>query len=154
LEEVRNNNQDDTHVQILYGKSGLLESLESAVKSAAATDKVMRIIGGVSDKAFYETVGEWYPTYIQLQKQYNVKKLLLAPEAHSGGFRRHCNKKSQDEFRFLPTGLETPAFHRITRELVNIEVYSHQPIIIQIRNKTIARSYIDSFELLWKQSVA
>lgn len=54
--------------------------------------------------------------------------------------------------RVWPSGLTSPTFNRITQEMVSIEVYGAEPLIIQIKNKTIAQSYIESFDSLWKQA--
>lgn len=151
LERLRQRSMDDIHVQILYGRQGLLDNLQSSIESAGRTDKLIRIIGGADDKNFYDLLGDWYKTYLQLQKQHGVSKHLIAPVNHSEYFRKHYAAEPGNEFRFMSEGLSNPTFTRITSEMVSIEVYGQEPIIIQIRNKTIADAYLQSFQLLWQQ---
>ena len=54
--------------------------------------------------------------------------------------------------RTLKEGLSSPTYTRITQEMVAIEMYKPQIVVIQIYNKIIAQAYLDSFELLWKQA--
>ncbi len=152
LELLRAKNLDDVHVEILYGKNGLITTLETAVQSAARTDKVIRIIGGASDKEFYDLVGGWYPKYQKMALDQGVKKKLIAPEGYTSRFSNHFHSEPGNEVRTWQAGLSTPTFNRITQEMVSIEVYGKEPIIIQIKNRTIAKSYIESFESLWKQA--
>jgi len=154
LERLRQRSMDDIHVQILYGRQGLLDNLQASIESAGRTDKLIRIIGGADDKRFYDLLGDWYKTYLALQKQHGVAKHLIAPENHSEHFRKHYASEPGNQFRFMSVGLSNPTFTRITSEMVSIEVYGQEPIIIQIRNKTIAEAYLQSFQLLWQQGKA
>jgi hypothetical protein len=150
LEQLRQKAQDDLHVQILYGRQGLLDNLQGGIESAAQGDKIVRIIGGANDQVFYDLLGSWYKTYADLQQKYGVKKQLIAPVNTSDLFRKHYSAEKGSEFRFMPAGISSPTFTRITNEMVSIEVYGQEPIIIQIRNKTIAQAYLESFALLWQ----
>lgn len=151
VELLRQASQDDLHVHILYGRRGLLDNLETAIQSAGRTDKIIRIVGGVSDNVFYELLGDWYKEYRRLQEELGVKKQLIAPENDSDNFKQRYAQEPGNEFRSLNVGLTTPTFTRITQEMVSIEVYGKEPVIIQIQNRTIAQSYLESFKLLWEQ---
>lgn len=144
---------DDLHVQILYGRRGLIDNLEAAIQSAGRTDKLIRIIGGASDKVFYDLLGDWYKDYRKLQEDLGVGKQLIAPKNDSENFKRYYAQEPGNEFRFLNVGLSSPTFTRITQEMVSIEVYGKEPVIIQIQNRTIAQSYLESFKLLWKEGM-
>jgi len=152
LQVLREKSQDELHVEILYGRSGLLETLESAIRSAAKTDKLIRIIGGADDQSFYDLVGDWYPTYLKLLTDLGVSKRLIAPANYSKLFQEHYQQEPGNEYRLMSVGLTSPTFTRITQELVSIEIYGSEPIVILIRNHTVARGYLESFELLWKQA--
>lgn len=151
LEQLRQKSTDDMHVQILYGRQGLLDNLQAAIESAGRTDKMIRIIGGASESVFYDLIGNWYATYADLQKKHGVTKRLIAPINNSDQFRKHYAAEPGNEVRFMPAGITSPTFTRITLEMVSIEVYGVEPVIIQIRNKTIAQAYLESFKLLWEQ---
>lgn len=153
LGELRTKAEDDFYVELLYGRNGLIDNLEASLRSAAATDKIVRILGGATDELFHDLIGDWHEDYVKLQKKLGVKKYLIAPEGLSEGYVEHFkNEVEGNACRAWKPGLSRPALTRITKKMVGIEVYSAEPIIIQIHNDTIAQSYIESFELLWNQA--
>lgn len=138
-------------VRTLIGQEGFVTNMKDIVESAARQkDKTMRILGGARDTEFYEVIGDWYADYKVMIDKYGVRKLLVAPSAHSAGFKKYFAKEKNTELRTLPGGLNTPLYTRITEEMVSFEMYKPEILIIQIRNSTIAKNYLDSFELLWK----
>lgn len=80
-----------------------------------------------------------------------MKKRLLAPEPFSNVFKRKFAQEKDTELCTLPHGLSSPTYTRITKEMVTIEILKPSVVVIQIRNKAVARSYLDAYELLWKQ---
>ncbi|MBI5227190.1 hypothetical protein HY988_01260 [Candidatus Micrarchaeota archaeon] len=55
------------------------------------------------------------------------------------------------EQRYLPKGIRTPAFMNIFQEYVGIMVVTEkQKLCILIKNKEVAESYFQYFDLLWK----
>ncbi len=154
LELLQQKAQDEVHVQILYGRQGLIDTLEAALESAGRTDKLVRIIGSANDPFFYELVGDWYPTYEKRQRELGVTKQLIAPRPpvnEEALFVKNFGPGSGNEYRYIPAGLSNPTFTRITPEMVSIEIHAKEPIVIQIVNKTIADAYLKSFSLLWEQ---
>lgn len=143
---------DTTEVRTLYGQQGFFDNLKDIIQSAAQTDRIMRIIGGAQDVSFYETLGDFYEQYLKLLESYNVKKFLLAPENYSNEFKEKFAQEGQTVLKTQTTGLSSPTYTRITSEMVSIEVYSKEPVIVQIKNRAIAKSYLEHFDLLWKQA--
>lgn len=144
---------DVVSVRTLVGREGFITNLQEVVESAARQkDNTMCIIGGARDSDFYETIGDWYDDYIELLKKHRVKKRLLAPGSFSDIFKKKYSKEQGTELRTVPQGLSSPTYTRITEEMVTIELYYPSIVIIQIQNKAVAQSYLDSFELLWKQA--
>ncbi len=140
-------------VRTLIGQEGFVTNMKDIVESASRQkDHTMRIIGGARDTEFYEVIGDWYDDYKVMIEKYGVRKLLVAPAAHSAGFKKYFAKERGTELRTISGGLNTPLYTRITEEMVSFEMYKPEILVIQIRNSTIARNYLDSFELLWKAS--
>ncbi len=53
--------------------------------------------------------------------------------------------------RYLPKGIKTPAFIHIFNDYVGIMVITeHQKLSILIKNREIAQSYLEYFNLLWR----
>lgn len=151
LELLRQKAVDDVHVEILYGRKGLLANLEAHAKSAAATDKLIRIIGGAGD-VLYDILGKEYDVYQELTKKLDVKKRIIMPQGYEENPEDKFHNEDGNEMRIWQEGLSSPTFNRITQEMVSIEVYGKEPIIIQIKNPTIAAAFVESFDSLWKQA--
>lgn len=154
--ELRQKQQqkDAVTVRTLVGQEGFITNLTEVIESASRQqDKTMCIIGGAKDSDFYQTVGDWYPSYVRLLAKYDVKKRLLAPASFSQEFKEKYAKEDGTLLCTLPHGLSSPTYTRITEEMVTIELYEPSVMIIQIRNKAVAQGYLDSFELLWKSSL-
>ena len=119
---------------------------------AVRKNKTMCIIGGAKDSDFYDAVGDSYPKYLKLLKDKKISKYLVAPETFSKEFKAKFKKEEKSYLRTLPKGLNAPTFTRITEEMVSIEIYKPSLVVIQIRNPIIAKSYLDSFWLLWENA--
>lgn len=153
LRRIQQQKQDVINVRTLIGREGFKTNLENIIDSAAKQkNREMCIIGGAKDVDFYETAGDWYPTYTKLLDKKNIKKRLLAPASYSTVFKKNFVAEKNTELRTLTKGLTSPTYTRITEEMVSIEMYQPQIVIIQIRNKLIAQAYLDSFQLLWNNS--
>lgn len=140
-------------VRTLIGREGFVTNMKDIVESAShQKDNTMRIIGGAHDTEFYDVIGDWYKKYKVMIEKYGTRKLLVAPSAHSASFKKYFAKENNTELRTLSGGLNTPLYTRITEEMVSFEMYKPEILVIQIRNSTIAKNYLDSFELLWKAS--
>ena len=149
LHELQQRTKSTIDVRTLVGKEGFALNLRDIVLSASKQkDKTMRIIGGAKDTDFYRAVGDGYDDYVDMLDRGKVKKLLLAPESYSAIFQKRFAEEARTELRVLPKGLTSPTYTRITDELVAIEIYEPEIVVIQIRNAAIARAYKESFALL------
>jgi sugar-specific transcriptional regulator TrmB len=143
---------DPVEIRTLVGREGYITNLTEVVESARRQkNKLICIIGGARDTDAYDIVGDWYDDYVALLKKKSVKKRLLAPEPFSQEFKKKFVREKNTELCTLPHGLSSPTYTRMTHEMVTIEVLKPSIVIIQIRNKAVARSYLDAFNLLWKQ---
>lgn len=69
-------------------------------------------------------------------------------------FSKKREKRSFIEQRYLPEDTVTPAFVIIFNDIVgNIIVTPNQKLCVLIRNKEVAQSYLNYFDMLWKQAV-
>lgn len=150
LQKLLTGNLPQVVVKTFVGQEGLINNLKEMVESAALSkDACMRIIGGAKDTDFYDAIGNFYHDYLLMTKKNGVTKKTLAPSSYSNVFRKQYEKEGDALMRTLPKGLNTPAYTRITPELVSIEIYKPEIIVIQISSSIIAKAYVDSFDLLW-----
>ncbi len=152
LRKLQQDKGDVINVRTLIGKEGFQTNLENLIESTAKqTPREICIIGGAKDTDFYDVAGDWYKTYVDLLEKHNVSKRLLAPESYSSEFKKKFTAEKNTELK-TSKGLSSPTYTRIAKEMVCIEMYRPQVVIIQIRNPIIAQGYLDSFELLWENS--
>lgn len=154
LRKIQEQKPHVVNVRTLVGTEGFRTNLKEIVESAGQQKKpVMYIIGGAKDRDFYDALGDWYTTYLVLLEKHRVEKFLLAPASFSRAFKKKFAAEKNTHLRTLPQGLSSPTYTRITEEMVAIEIYQPEIVIIQIRNKAIARGFLDSFQLLWRAQV-
>lgn len=152
LLKLRTQADDQIEIRTLYGQKGFIENLKTIIDSAAADDGVMRIIGGAPDTKFYEVLGDLYPTYVKLLENNKVKKYLISPEEYSKEFKRKFALEEGNILKTLSKGISSPTYTRITKDMVSIEIYATDVVIVQIFNKAIAKGYRENFDLLWEQA--
>jgi sugar-specific transcriptional regulator TrmB len=152
LTRLQTESVDRIEVRTLHGQKGFFDNLKDVVASAKRTDKIMRIIGGGKDLDFYTVVGNRYQEYVDLLQKSKVKKYLIAPTSLSDEFKKKFAKEPGNILKTMDWGLSAPTYTRVTQEMVAIEIYTTNVTIIQIHNKAIAKSYLEHFELLWKQA--
>lgn len=59
-----------------------------------------------------------------------------------------------NQYRPMPKNLENPANYYMTSDVVVIRIFGEahdEPAIIEIKNASVARSYLNYFNLLWEQ---
>ncbi len=152
LKALRKSSDEELEVKILYGHSGFVTNLDTLVRIVARHDKVLRILGGASGDFFYEAVGDWYKNYLAILKKYKVAKWQISPDSTSDAFKQKFARENNTKLKTLPVGLSSPTLTRITPEMVSIEIYTKEIVVIQIYNRAVAQGYIESFSLLWKQA--
>lgn len=145
---------DQLAVHTLSGKDGFFTNLSDVVASAGRTDGIMRVIGGAPGVSFYDAVGNSYEDYVELVQVHKVRKWLIASEDASEEFKQTFAREKGTILKTLKVGLSSPTYTRITQEMVSIEIYANEPLVIQIYNKAIAKGYLEHFELLWKGAKA
>lgn len=149
LQKMQTSLVPQVSVKTFVGKEGLTNNLKDMVASAAKSkSKCMHIIGGAKGTDFYDALGDFYDEYLALTKRHGVKKKIVTPSNYSSQFRKRFNEEA-NAIRALSKGLDTPAYTRITEDMVSIEIYKPEIVVIQIDNAIIARGYLDSFKLLW-----
>ena len=153
LRNLQEETPEAVRVRTLTGVEGFRTNLEDLIESASQQkDREICIIGGAKDTDFYDATADWYLAYTDLLRKKKVKKRLLAPASYSSEFKKRFAAEKNTELRTLGKGLSSPTYTRITEDMVALELYKPQLTVIQIKNPTLARAYLDSFNLLWNAS--
>ncbi len=153
LSKLQKTKDHRLEVKTLFGERSFWDNLKEVADSAANTDSVMRIVGGASDQNFYDSLGKEYQNYVEYCEEKKIKKKLLAPKTVVKGFAEKFLKEKKSELRFLGDVLTSPTYTRITEELVTIEMYKPEIVVIQIYNNAIAQGYLENFEFMWERAI-
>ena len=150
LKTLQKKANSQLHVETFVGSNELVQSLLSAVDSAARTDGTIRIIGGDRGSELYGFMGSRYAEYVQYAYTKGVRKHLIATPASVEQYRDRFLQEKRAKLRLHEMGFSTPTYSLITQELMDLCIISDEVLILRVWNKTIAKTYIDQFELLWK----
>ena len=137
-------------IRQLSGQEGMFTNLVSFIHAAAdSPDKTLRMLGGASDKDFYDALGDHYKDYVELADRYKIKKRLLGPENQVKVTSARFSQEQRTELKILPPSFNHPLYTRICNSMISIEFYKPQITIIQIKSEVVSASYIANFDLIW-----
>lgn len=149
LRELQQQKADIIATQTYIGRDGLIQSINEAVYSSSKDkNKRMDVITGPNSEAFYSAIDDWYKKYSTLLRKNGIKKKMIVEENNHFLKEKFLNE-SNSTLAVAKRGLTSPVSTRITHEMVSIEIYEPQIVVIQIRNSTIARAYQGFFDVLW-----
>lgn len=138
------------NVDVMRGKEEFKRKLFALVDSAARTDKIVRVIGDVRDVDVYEAIGSSYSEYKQYAKEKKVKKRLIAPKSSvTSLYKERFLKEVGSELRISDLS-SMPTSTAVTSEVVVFDIFSDEVTSIMIWNQTIAKSFKNHFDTLWK----
>ena len=104
-----------------------------------------------------KTVAETYEGYFMDWNMRRARKGIKIKALFEAGAREAAKKRlrfKHTEIRILPTEILTPAWIIIFQNTVAIAHIGENAVCFAIRDKTIAESYRNNFELLWKSSTS
>jgi sugar-specific transcriptional regulator TrmB len=104
---------------------------------------------GASGTHFYQFMGEELPAIEQFREKRKVRKKTLAFESQRHLI-EHEGRRKYSELRFLPETYPVPTSTNIYGNVVAIQIWSAEPIVILIESGAVAQGYKDFFETLWK----
>ena len=120
------------------GKEGLKAVFEDQLQSKGEI-----LILGASAKA-YEVLKFYFKWYDKTRKEKKIKTRIIATD-------KKISRVALADIRYLPEKYSNPVSVNVYGEKVAIILW-HQtnPFAVVIKNKEIAKSYRDYFELMWK----
>lgn len=155
LQLLQKGSAEKIETRILYGNKGFWNNLVDLIEAAKnSDDKIIRIIGGGSPESAYAIIGEFYDQYVRLLAKAKVAKHLITYSASQALWYKYFTKEKNTKMKQGPKTLKNNTFTRIAGDMVSIEIYSNPVVVIQIKNKEVAKSYRDNFQLLWESSGA
>ena len=100
-------------------------------------------------KEVEEQIGAYFLDWHKRRAKQRIKcKILYNFDAKERA--EQIKEISFTEIRFLPENIYTPALIDIGKDYIATILFGENPICFVIKNKKIAESYRNYFELLWK----
>jgi sugar-specific transcriptional regulator TrmB len=142
LEKKYNESKPKEKAIIYYGKKGVKTVMEEILKEG----KTMYAYGGQS------LFTEMFPIY---QRQWNKKRGILGIKLKMLFSEKvKAEKKSKNfslaTFKFLPKEYNFPSIVSIFGDNVATIIWKEKPIVILIKSKDAAETYMNFFDMLWK----
>lgn len=151
LQSLATRSPDPLHVDILRGREQFIRRLMLVVDSAARTDGTIRAFAPVRDTEVYSLVGPDYDRYITYCQKKKVRKHFVIPSAAaSSEYPRRLLKERGSTVRIVEAGLSLPTATIMTPELISLDLFGEEVVSIMIWNKTIAKSFLEHFAIMWR----
>ncbi len=138
MAERFNNTKEKEETNFYKGKEGLKAVFEDQLQSKGEI-----LILGASPKA-YEVLKFYFKWYDKTRKEKKIKSRIIATD-------KKIARIALADIRYLPEKYSNPVSVNVYGEKVAIILW-HQtnPFAVVIKNKEIAKSYRDYFELMWR----
>ena len=110
---------------------------------------------GSSGDRWFEVMGDYYDVYEKerIKKGISWKMIMYNESPLDRDLRLRCPELN--DYRLIPKHLENPANYYVIEDVVVIQIFGQpgdEPSLIEIKNKNVAKSYLNYFNLLWDQS--
>lgn len=151
LEELQKKADSRQFVQIYQGLEGLKQVRELMLRTLKPGDKI-RILGA-SGKEYFETMGDYYQTW---NRRRDGKKIWYFIQCYQDQ-KQILKEKLDQQYQYartraLPEKFKTPTSTAIFSDYVIIQIWGDEPVMVLIENEKVAKSYKDTFDILWKIS--
>lgn len=138
-----------TRAEILSGPRGIKAFFDMTLYENPKKDELL-VLGYSKQASLY------YHAYFRKHHKERIRRKIPARVIYDyeTWFLKKRGKRTYVEQRYLPKGRKTPAFLFIFGDTVGTIVFTkEQKLCFMIKNKTVATSYKDYFDMLWKQSI-
>ncbi|MEI8143714.1 MAG: amino acid ABC transporter ATP-binding protein [Candidatus Berkelbacteria bacterium] len=112
------------------------------------------VVGSSGDR-WFESMGDFYETYEKerIDKEISWRMIMYNESPRDKDLRLRCPELN--EYRLIPKNMDNPANYYVIEDVVVIQIFGKEgdePAVIEIKNKNVAKSYLNYFNLLWEQS--
>lgn len=144
LEAMTNLPKEDTIVEVFKGKEGLKYFLKDIIKT-----KKEVLVTGIDDKKYQEALPIFMEQYFRDLKHYKIKERVITMKK-LGVFLFKKKLAPTTNYRFLEEKQFNPTNTFVYGSKVVIVTWGTPVTAVMIKNKEIAKTYTNHFELLWK----
>ncbi len=139
----------NTSAEILLGPRGIKAFFEMSLHENPKKEEIL-ILGYSKDASLY------YHAYFRqhLKEKLKLKIPSKVIYDYETWQLKQRNKRRLEQQRYLPKGFKTPAFIYIFGNIVGTIVFTkQQKLCFMVKNKEVADSYKQYFNMLWNQAI-
>ena len=112
------------------------------------------VVGSSGDR-WFEAMGGFYKTYEEerIKRKISWRMIMYTESQRDHDLRLRCPELNV--YKLIPKNFENPANYYVIEDVVVIQIFGEpgdEPAVIEIKNKDVAKSYMNYFNLLWEQS--
>jgi len=108
-----------------------------------------------SGDRWFEAMGDYYDVYEQERIKKDIAWRMIMYQESSRDRDLRLRFPKLNVYRLIPKHMENPANYYVIEDVVVIQIFGKpgdEPALIEIKNKNVAKSYLNYFELLWERS--
>lgn len=148
LQDIFNDTGYIQNTEVLLGYKGIKTFLEMILNEVNKDD--IYYILGVPKKTDYFSEGYFKEWYDKIEKKGVTCKILYNPEMLELAKKRKKSKKRI--IKIMPTGSDTTSGINIINDWVAIHIFGENPACIVIKNREVAKTYKNYFNIIWNSS--
>jgi len=112
---------------------------------------ICHVLGSAGDR-WYECIGKSIGEYEKIRLAKNIKWKMVMYKLSKKEKTTLQKLPQLTEYRVIPKELEVPSNMNIWGDdTILLQIFGKKPAIIEIRNKELARGYLNYFNILWEQ---
>ncbi len=142
LERIYSATKEEKETLFFRGKEGVKSIFLDQIRDG----KEILVLG--ASKEAYDILKYYLPHYDRERKRRRIKaRIIFDPSARKKGFRIPLS-----EIRFLSGGVSGPTATNIYGDKVALIIWTDNPYAILIKDKSVADSYRNHFEFMWRSA--
>ncbi len=141
--------EEKTSAEILHGPRGIRTLFEMSLSDNPQKEELL-VLGYSKEASLY--FHAYFRQHHQRRAELKIPGRVIYD--YETWHLKDRQKRKYVEQRFLPKGVKTPVFLYMFADTVGTIVFTReQKICFVIKNKEVAQSYREYFNLLWKQAI-
>ncbi|VVB79634.1 HTH-type sugar sensing transcriptional regulator TrmBL1 [uncultured archaeon] len=147
LNNLKNTKEKETLTAVYEGYEGFKTAFRKIVYDCPVNGVID--VFGFSQPQYKSENLSLFLNNLNLKSIKKRQKLRLITDISSRGFQEDIAKAKNTEVKYMPSGYLSPAAMDIFEDYVYIFLWEEKPFVFMIKNKLIAESFKQYFNVLW-----
>ncbi|EKD56108.1 MAG: Transcriptional regulator, TrmB [uncultured bacterium] len=149
LEKLQQKTTNKQFIQIWSGSEGVIQAREFMIRRTRVGGEI-RILG--ASGWYFKNMGDYSEIWHKKRAQKKIKYMVQLYEPIEDKTQEAFKNFEYIEIKSLPEKFEMPSSTAIFEDCVIIQIWGDEPVMVLIENEKVAKSYKDTFDMLWKIS--